>query len=48
MLIGNSSFRIGNSKFVWSGTGKAIVYNAVTDPTTGDTSLVQGNATLDS
>ena len=48
VLIGNSSFRIGNSKFVLSGAGKAIVYNAVTDPTTGDTSLVQGNATLDS
>ncbi len=48
VLIGNSSFRIGNSKFVLSGTGKAVVYNAVTDPTTGDTSLVQGNATLDS
>lgn len=48
VLIGNSSFRIGNSKFVLSGTGKAIVYNAVTNPTTGDTSLVQGNATLDS
>ncbi len=48
VLIGNSSFRIGNSKFVLSGTGKAVVYNAVTNPTTGDTSLVQGNATLDS
>src|SRR6185437_11706436 len=40
--------RIGNSKFVLSGTGKAVIYNAVTNPTTGDTSLVQGNATLDS
>jgi hypothetical protein len=48
VLIGNSSFRIGDSKFVVSGTGKAVVYNAVTSPTTGDTSLVQGNATLDS
>jgi hypothetical protein len=48
VLIGNSSFRIGDSKFVLSGTGKAVVYNAVTSPTTGDTSLVQGNATLDS
>jgi len=25
-----------------------VIYNAVTNPTTGDTSLVQGNATLDS
>src|SRR5580692_3603510 len=48
VLIGNSSFRIGDSKFVLSGTGKAVVYNAVTSATTGDTSLVQGNATLDS
>ena len=48
VLIGNSSFRIGDSKFVLSATGKAVVYNAVTSPTTGDTSLVQGNATLDS
>src|SRR5215475_16119532 len=47
VLIGNSSFRIGDTKFVLSGTGKAVVYNAVTSPTTGDTSLVQGGATLD-
>jgi hypothetical protein len=48
VLIGNSSFRIGNSKFVLTGTGKATVYNAVTSATTGNTSLVQGSATLDS
>lgn len=47
VLIGNSSFRIGDSKFVLTGTGKALVANAVTDPVTGNTSLVQGNATLD-
>ena len=47
VLIGNSSFRIGDSKFVLTGTGQAAVYNAVTDPTTGDTSLVQGSAKLD-
>ena len=47
VLIGNASFRIGNSKFVLTGTGKAEVYNAVTDPVTGNTSLVQGSATLD-
>ena len=44
VLIGNSSFRIGNTKFVLSGTGTATVGNAVTDPVTGDTSLVQGTA----
>ena len=45
VLIGNSSFRIGDTKFVLTGSGKALVANAVTDPTTGNTSLVQGNAT---
>jgi hypothetical protein len=45
VLIGNSSFRIGNTKFMLTGSGKAVVANAVTDPTTGNTSLVQGNAT---
>src|SRR5215470_3221315 len=45
VLIGNSSFRIGNTKFMLTGTGKADVYNAVTDPVTGNTSLVQGGAT---
>ena len=45
VLIGNSSFRIGNTKFVLTGSGQALVANAVTDPTTGNTSLVKGNAT---
>jgi hypothetical protein len=46
VLIGNSSsFRVGNTKFVLTGKGQATVANAVTDPTTGNTSLVQGNAT---
>src|SRR6201995_4048254 len=47
VLIGNSAFRIGDSKFVLQGTGKALVANAVTDPVTGNTSLVQGAATQD-
>ena len=46
-LIGNSSFRIGDTKFVLTGPGAAQISNAVTDPVTGDTSLVQGNATQD-
>ena len=47
VLIGNSStFRIGNTKFVLTGAGKATVANAVTDPVTGNSSLVQGTATL--
>ena len=47
VLIGNSSFRIGNTKFVLTGTGQAAIGNAVTDPVTGDTSLVQATATQD-
>ena len=45
VLIGNSSFRIGDTKFVLTKTGQATVANAVTDPVTGNTSLVQGTAT---
>jgi len=45
VLIGNSSFRIGNTKFMLTGKGTATVGNAVTDPTTGNTSLVKGTAT---
>lgn len=48
VLIGNSSFRVGNTKFMLTGAGKATVANAVTNPTTGDTSLVKGSATLES
>jgi hypothetical protein len=47
VLIGNSSFRIGNTKFMLTGTGQANIANAVTDPVTGDTSLVQATATQD-
>jgi hypothetical protein len=47
VLIGNSSFRVGDTKFVLGANGQAQVYNAVTDPATGNTSLVQGSATLD-
>jgi hypothetical protein len=46
VLIGNgSTFRIGDTKFLLTAAGKATVANAVTDPVTGNTSLVQGNAT---
>ena len=44
VLIRDSSFRIGDTKFVLSGKGTAIVGTAVTDPVTGDTSLVRGTA----
>ena len=45
VLIGNSSFRIGNTKFLLTGSGKAVVGNVVTDPVTGNSSLVKGAAT---
>jgi hypothetical protein len=44
VLIRDSSFRIGDTKFVLGGKGTAIVGTAVTDPVTGDTSLVKGTA----
>lgn len=44
VLIGNSSFRIGNTKFALTGKGTATIGNAVTDPVTGNTSLVKGTA----
>jgi hypothetical protein len=47
VLIGNSSFSIGNTKFMLTGTGQANIANAVTDPVTGDTSLVQATAAQD-
>lgn len=45
VLIGNSSFRVGDTKFVLQGSGKALVATALTDPVTGNTSLIQANAT---
>ena len=45
VLIRDSSFRIGDTKFALSGKGTAIVGTAVTDPVSGDTSLVKGTAT---
>ena len=45
VLIGNSSFRIGNTKFMLTGKGQASVGNVIVDPVTGNTSLVQGTAT---
>ncbi len=48
VLIKDSAFRVGDSKFVLTGKGKAVVANAVTDPVTGNVSVVKGNATLGS
>ena len=45
VLIKNSSFRVGNTKFVLEGNGKAQVGTAVTDPVSGNVSLLSGTAT---
>jgi hypothetical protein len=45
VLIKDSSFRIGDTKFVLQGSGTALVANAVTDPYTGNVSLQQAYAT---
>jgi hypothetical protein len=47
VLINNSSFRIGDTKFSLTAQGSAQIGNVVTDPVTGDTSLITGNATQD-
>ena|ERR1700682_234826 len=44
VLIKDSSFRIGDSKFTLSAAGAAQIKTAVTDPATGSTSLITGNA----
>ena len=46
VLIKDSSFRIGDSKFVLQGTGSALINTAVTDPYTGNVSLQKAYATL--
>lgn len=45
VLIKDSAFRIGDSKFVLQGAGKALLATAVTDPYTGNVSLQQAYAT---
>ncbi|MBR0697323.1 hypothetical protein [Bradyrhizobium lablabi] len=47
VLIKDNSFRIGDTKFVLTGQGSAQVRNVVSDPATGNTTLVAGNATQD-
>jgi hypothetical protein len=48
VLIKDNSFRIGDTKFMLSSPGNAQVGNVVTDPVTGNTSLLKGTATQDS
>ena len=47
VLIKDNSFRIGDTKFTLTAQGTADVRNVITDPTSGNTSLVEGNATQD-
>ena len=39
MLIKDKSFRVGDTKFTLTATGKAQIKNVVTDPATGGTFL---------
>jgi hypothetical protein len=45
VLIKDSSFRIGDTKFTLTATGKAQIKNVVTDPSTGGTYLDTAFAT---
>ncbi|WP_234679463.1 hypothetical protein [Bradyrhizobium monzae] len=45
VLIKDSSFRFGNTKFILTGDGKAQVRNVVTDPATGSSYLDTAVAT---
>lgn len=48
VLIKDSSFRFGNTKFTLTDAGKAQIKNVVTDPATGSSYLDTAQATLDS
>ena len=45
VLIKDNSFRFGDTKFTLTAQGTADLRNVVTDPISGNTSLVEGNAT---
>lgn len=47
VLIKDSSFRVGDTKFTLSGNGTASVGTVITSPVDGSTTLIQGSATLD-
>jgi hypothetical protein len=44
VLIKDNSFRIGDTKFTLTSTGKALIKNVVTDPASGQTFLDQAYA----
>ncbi|MBB4368567.1 hypothetical protein GGD63_001346 [Bradyrhizobium sp. cir1] len=45
VLIKDSAFRFGNTKFFLTGNGKAQIKNVVTDPATGSTYIDTAQAT---
>ena len=45
VLIKDQAFRVGDTKFVLTKAGKALIKNVVTDPATGSTYLDQAYAT---
>jgi hypothetical protein len=45
VLIKDNSFRFGDTKFTLTAKGTADVKNVITDPISGNTSLVEGSAT---
>jgi hypothetical protein len=46
VLIKDSAFRVGDTKFTLTGSGKALIKNVVTDPVTGSTYLDTAYAAL--
>jgi hypothetical protein len=46
VLIKDSAFRVGDTKFTLIGSGKALIKNVVTDPATGSTYLDTAYAAL--
>jgi len=47
VLIKDSAFRVGDTKFTLTGSGKAQIKNVVTDPATGSTYLDTAYAALE-
>jgi hypothetical protein len=45
VLIKDSAFRVGDTKFTLTGSKKALIKNVVTDPASGQTFLDQAYAT---
>jgi hypothetical protein len=48
VLIKDNSFRVGDTKFSLNANGGATVGTVITSPVDGSTTLIQGNATMES